>query len=640
MSNIDLENMPSMDDLLGDSLEDANLKEGRIESGKVVEKNENGILLDIGLKAESFIPKTELTKYWDNLEIGSDLDVYLEQLEDDDSTPVVSVHKAELQRAWENIANQHEEGGLISGTVTSRVKGGLIVDVGVEAFLPGSQVDIGPVRNLEDFLGKEIEFKILKINTERRNIVLSRRAILEEQRAEQRSKLMEELVPKQIRKGIVKNITDFGAFIDLDGMDGLLHITDMSWGRVNHPSEIVKVGEEIEVMILDVDKERQRVSLGLKQKEGNPWDTVEVKYPKDSRIHGKVVNVMPYGAFVELEEGIEGLIHVTEMSWTKKINRASDVLKVGDEVDAIVLGVNKESRKISLGLRQAQPNPWEIIKETFPKGTRIKGKVRNMTGYGAFVQIQDDIDGMIHVSDMSWIRKINHPSEILQKGQEVEAIILEVDADNQRISLSMKQLTDDPWQTIQNKYKVGDTVEGKITKLASFGAFVELEGGIDGLIHISELSDEHVNRVKDVVQLGTLVKARVKNISTEERRIGLSLKDPSQDGLPQTNNAQHNNAGGKNVADLGGMGDILDDAIRANKEAQEEPVAEVAPEVTEEPKAEVAPEVTEEPKAEVAPEVTEEPEAEVAPEVAEEPEAEVAPEAAEEPETKEKKDNE
>ncbi len=579
MSNIDLENMESMDMLLGDSMSAGSLKEGRIETGRIAEKNENGILLDIGLKAESFIPKSEFPTTWDDLQVGGTLDVFLEQLEDEDSSPVVSVHKAELQKAWDNIVSQYNEGDLIKGTIMSRVKGGLIVNVGVEAFLPGSQVDIGPVRNLEDYLGKQEEFKVIKINAERRNIVLSRRELLEAARMEQRAALMDELIPKTIRRGVVKNITEFGAFVDLNGMDGLLHITDMSWGRVSDPHEVVKVGDEIEVMILEVDKERQRVSLGLKQKEGNPWDTVDLKYPKDSRVHGKVVNVMPYGAFIELEEGIEGLIHVSEMSWTKKITRASDMLQIGEEVDAIVLGVSKEDRKISLGLRQAQANPWEVIKDRFPKGTRIKGKVRNMTGYGAFVQIQDDVDGMIHVSDMSWTRKVNHPSEVLQKGMEVEAVILEVDAENQRISLSMKKLTDDPWQNIQNKYLIGDTVEGKVTKLASFGAFVELEGGIDGLIHISELSGERVNRVKDVVQVGDMVKARVKNISIEDRRIGLSMKDDSEDSdssaaaAPASAPVSSSPSGGN----LGGFGHALDAALKASDEqGQEEPAAETA----------------------------------------------------------------
>ena len=561
MSNIEIDNMPSMDELLQQQ-EQTPFKEGNIYTGKIVAKNENGIHVDIGLKAESFVDKSELRKFND-LNVGDEIDVYLERMEGENSTPAVNVRKAEAPKTWDNIVNNHSEGSLITGTITQRVKGGLIVDVGVEAFLPGSQVDIGNVRNLEDFLNKEMEFKILKINTERQNIVLSRREILEAERSKLRSQLLEELQPNQIRKGIVKNITDFGAFVDLNGMDGLLHITDMSWGRITDPHTVVHQGQELEVMILEVDKERQRVSLGLKQKEGNPWDTVDVKYPTGTKVHGKVVNVMPYGAFVELEEGIEGLIHVTEMSWTKRVNRAADVLSIGDDVDAIVLAVHKDERKISLGLRQAQANPWEVIKEKYPRGTRIKGKVRNMTGYGAFIQIQDDIDGMVHVSDMSWIRKINHPSEILQKGMEVEAVILDIDAENQRISLSMKKLTDDPWQNIQKKYNVGDTVEGKVTKLASFGAFVELDGGIDGLIHISELSDDRVNRVKDVVQVGQTVKARVKNISTEERRIGLSMKSNVNFDEETPAAAPAAPASFSSNADQGfaGLGDLLDDAF-------------------------------------------------------------------------------
>ena len=557
-NHIDLENMSSMEDLLQKS-GNADINEDKIVNGRVAEKNDKGILLDIGFKAEAFIDKAELGEKWDTVKTGDMLEVYLEQMEDEENVPSVSLHKAELQKSWDSIEQNYKEGDLIKGTIKSRVKGGLIVDVGVEAFLPGSQVDLGAVRNLDDFLGKEEEFKILKISAERRNIVLSRRELLEAERAKQRASLLDELVPKTIRRGVVKNITEFGAFVDLNGMDGLLHITDMSWKRISHPSEVVHVGQELEVMILDVDKERQRVSLGLKQKDGNPWDTVDVKYPKGSRVKGRVVNVMPYGAFVELEEGIEGLVHVSEMSWTKKVNKASDVLKEGDEVEAVVLEVSKENRKISLGLRQCQENPWKVIKERFPKGTRIKGVVRNMTGYGAFVQIQDDIDGMIHVSDMSWIRKVNNPSEILHKGMEVEAVILEVDDVNQRISLSMKKLTDDPWQTIQNKYKVGDIVEGKVTKLASFGAFVELEGGIDGLIHISELSDDHVARVKDAVNIGDTVRARVKNISTEERRIGLSLRDVDGDAAGTVTRTEPGEA-------LGDFGSALSDAISASKE--------------------------------------------------------------------------
>ncbi len=570
MSNIDLDNMPSMEELLQQK-EQEPLKEGSIYQGKIVTKNDKGVQVDLGGKAESFVDRSDLRNF-DDLKIGDTIEVYLERQEGEGYTPLVNVKKAETQRTWNDIVENHAEGSLIKGKIMSRVKGGLLVDVGgIEAFLPGSQVDVGAVKDLETFIGQELEFEILKINTDRQNIVLSRRKILEEERQKVRARLLDELERGQIRKGIVKNITDFGAFVDLNGMDGLLHITDMSWGRVTDPHTVVQQGQEIEVMILEVDKERGRVSLGLKQKEGDPWNTVDVKYPVNSKVHGKVVNVMPYGAFVELEEGIEGLIHVTEMSWTKKVARASEVMKQGDEVDAVVLGVNKEARKISLGLRQAQPNPWELIKEKYPSGTRIKGKVRNMTGYGAFVQIQDDIDGMIHVSDMSWIRKINHPSEILQKGMEVEAVILEVDAENQRISLSMKKLTDDPWQDIQSKYKVGDMVEGKVTKLASFGAFVELEGGIDGLIHISELSDERVARVKDVVQVGQVVKARVKNISVEERRIGLSMKSAANfqgEETPASSKPAAAATFSSDTSDLGGLGGALDAAFRAKSAAE------------------------------------------------------------------------
>jgi small subunit ribosomal protein S1 len=565
-NNVDLDSMPSMEDLLGGGTEarEANFVEGSIIQGIVVGKRDNELLLDIGYKAEGRVSREEV-RDWDKIEVGQTIDVFLEQVEDEDSMPVLSVRRAEVQRAWDRIVEEHEEGSTVRGLVKSRVKGGLIVDVGVDAFLPGSQVDLGPVRNLEDYLGQEFDFRILKISQDRRNIVLSRREILEEARAEQRSALLSDLEPGQIRTGVVKNITDFGAFVDLVGMDGLLHITDMSWGRVSHPSEVVEVGQEIDVMILDVDRERQRVSLGLKQKEGNPWDTVDVKYPVGSRVKGRVVNVMPYGGFVELEEGIEGLIHVSEMSWTKKINRASDVLQVGDEVEAVVLDVQKDARKISLGLRQTMPNPWELIAEKFPKGTKINGKVRNMTSYGAFVQIQDDIDGMIHVSDMSWTRKINHPSEVLQKGDEVEAVILDIDPSQQRISLGMRQLMDDPWSHIDDKYTVGDLVEGVVSKLASFGAFVELEEGIDGLIHISQLSTDRVSRVRDVVNVGDTVKAQVVRIEADERRIGLSmraLQEESGDYMSDVD-VQQAMADLRPGDDLVNVGSLMDSALAA-----------------------------------------------------------------------------
>jgi len=438
--------------------------------------------------------------------------------------PVLSVEKAILQEAWNKFTEVFDEGSVVKGTIKFRVKGGLMVDVGVDAFLPGSQVDLGPVKNLDDFVAREFDFKILKINRERRNIVISRRELLEEEKARKRAVLMAEIFPGQLRKGNVKNITDFGAFIDLHGVDGLLHITDMSWGRVSHPSEMVTVGDEVELLILDVDRDRERVSLGLKQKSADPWDSVEEQYPAGSKIKGRVVNVMPYGAFVEIQEGVEGLIHVSEMSWTKRVTRASDVINIGDEVEAVVLDMQRDSKKISLGLRQTMENPWEIVARNYPPGAKVVGKVRNMTSYGAFIEIQEDIDGMVHVSDMSWTRKINKPQEVLKKGDEVEAVVLDIDPSQQRISLGIKQLQEDPWSQIDTLYKIGDAVKGTVLKLTSFGAFVELDQGIDGLIHISQLSDARVEKVKDILKVGDELEARVIKIDQAERRIGLSLK--------------------------------------------------------------------------------------------------------------------
>jgi small subunit ribosomal protein S1 len=411
-----------------------------------------------------------------------------------------------------------------------RVKGGIIVDInGVEAFLPGSQIDIGPVRNMDDYIGQEYDVKILKINHERRNIVVSRRELLEEDLRDKRSTLLQEMAVNQVRKGLVKNITDFGAFIDLGGVDGLLHITDMSWGRISHPSEMLEIGQEVEVMILDIDYDKERVSLGYKQKTENPWEKVEEKYPVGTSIKGRVVNIMPYGAFVELEDGVEGLIHVSEMSWTKRVTKAGEVVSVGEEVEAVVLDIDKDNKKISLGLRQKERNPWEVLAEKYPVGSKIKGKVRNMTSYGAFVEIENDIDGMIHVSDMSWTRKINNPSEVLKPGDEVNAVILDINPDQQRISLGLKQTEEDPWENINDLYKVGDLVTGKVTKITAFGAFVELSHKIDGLIHISQISKDHVERVKDVLNIGNEVEARVIKVDNDERRIGLSIKAAKED---------------------------------------------------------------------------------------------------------------
>lgn len=510
-----------LEKLYENSLKEFN--EGSIIEGTIVYIRPNDIMVDVGYKSEGVIPKSEFKKSAE-FQIGDKIEVLLERLEDDNGMVVLSKQRAELQKNWEKILSDYNEGDLIEGVVEGRVKGGMLVDVGVEAFLPGSQIDLSPVKNPDDFIGEVIQVKIIKINLERRNIVVSRRELLEEQRREQKQHLLTEIEIGQVRVGKVKNITDFGAFIDLNGMDGLLHITDMSWGRINHPSEMVNIGDELEVTILDVDYEKERVSLGLKQQSDNPWQEIEAKFPVGHRVHGKVVNLMPYGAFIELEPGVEGLVHVSELSWTKRIARASDVLNLGDEVDAIVLSVNKDEKKISLGVRQIEDNPWENFANTHPIGSHVSGTVRNFTNYGAFLELEEGVDGMIHVSDMSWTRKINHPSEMLEKGQQVEAVVLEVDPSNQRISLGLKQAQPDPWSTIASKYAIGQLVEGKVAKLAQFGAFVELEAGIEGLVHISQISDHRVEKVKDVLNVGDQVKARIVKLDEVDRRIGLSIK--------------------------------------------------------------------------------------------------------------------
>ena len=562
-SYVDLNNTLSMEELLGGATSKSNFAEGSIVQGKIVEKRQDGALLDIGYKAEGFIASTEF-RNWEEVQVGDELDVYLESIENENNMPEISLSKANFIRSWEKITAEYGEGSVIVGLMKHRVKGGIIIDLnGVEAFLPGSQIDIGPVKNMDEFIGKEYELKILKINQERKNIVVSRRALLEESRKDRRAALLKEMEVNQIRKGSVKNITDFGAFIDLGGVDGLLHITDMSWGRISHPSEMLELGQEVEVMVLDIDFEKERVSLGLKQKSQNPWDDVEAKYAVGSAVKGRIVNIMPYGAFVEIEQGVEGLIHVSEMSWTKRITKAGDVVSVGEEVEAIVLDIDKESKKISLGLRQKTRNPWEVLAEKYPAGSHIKGKVRNMTSYGAFVEIENDIDGMIHVSDMSWTRKINNPNEVLKVGEEVEAVILDIDPQQQRISLGLKQTEDDPWSEIENLYKIGDEVEGKVTKITAFGAFIELSRKIDGLVHISQISKDHVEKVKDKLALGQEIKARVIKIDQDERRIGLSIKAMeegfSEDDLKAA--GEEVSAALKPGVDLVDMGKVIGNAL-------------------------------------------------------------------------------
>ena len=500
--------------------------QGEIVKGTVIELRPKEVLVDIGYKSEGIIPLNEFLDAA-SLKVGDEVDVLIEKLENKEGTVVLSHEKAEFKKNWDNILSICNEGGIITGKVKSIVKGGLVVNVGVEAFLPASQIDVTTPKNLAQFVGNTYEFKVVKINQERQNIVLSRRELIEAERTTKRSKILGEMVPGDIRKGTVKNITDFGAFIELNGIDGLLHITDMSWGRIGHPSEILKVGQEIDVVVLDVNKEKERVSLGLKQKLANPWDSIETKFPVGAKVKGKVVSLVPYGAFVQLEPGVEGLIHVTELSWTKRIAKPSDVLKQDQEVEAVVLGINREEQKISLGIRQLESNPWDGAAAKYTVGTKVKGQVRNLTSYGAFVELEEGIDGMIHVSDMSWTRKINHPSEVMKKGDIVEATVLEVDRPNQRIALGMKQLGTDPWANIETLYKVGDLVQGKVTKLASFGAFVGLQHEIDGLVHISQISEERVDKIKNVLKVDQDVSARVVKIDKGERRIGLSIKAAS-----------------------------------------------------------------------------------------------------------------
>ena len=503
------------------------LREGSIVTGTIQEIRPQVVLVDIGYKSEGAISISEFED--EEIEVGDQIEVLLERLENDEGIVVLSKEKAAHKQNWDKIVGVYRDGGLVKGKVTSVVKGGLMVNVGVEAFLPGSQVDIIPPRDLNEYVGKVYEFKIVKVNDDRKNIVLSRREVIEAERADQRQRFLETVKEGDKVEGIVKNITDFGAFVDLRGMDGLLHITDMSWGRVNHPSEMLHIGQSLEVVILEVDREKERVSLGLKQMTDNPWADIERKYPINSHVKGRVTKLLPYGAFVELEKGVEGLVHVSELSWVKRITRPSDVLKLDQEIEAVVLSISVKEQKISLGVRQLEDNPWADIESRFPIGTVIKGQVRNLTPYGAFVGLEEGIDGMIHVSDMSWTRKINHPSEVLKKGDEVEAIVLEIKKEDQRVSLGIKQLESDPWESINDRFKVGDMVTGQVAKIASFGAFVNLDGDIDGLIHISQLSEDHVERVKDVIKVGDEITARVIKVDSIERRIGLSIKAVNYD---------------------------------------------------------------------------------------------------------------
>jgi len=478
--------------------------------------------VDVGFKSEGMIPLSEFVdeKGEINVKVGDVYDVLIERTESDSGLISLSKEKADRQKIWNSL----EEGAVVEGRIVSRIKGGLSVDIGVNAFLPGSQVDLRPVRNLDKLLGESFDFKIIKLNKRRGNIVLSRRVLLEDQRESLRADTLKTLEEGQVIEGVVKNLTDYGAFIDLGGIDGLLHITDMSWGRVSHPSDILAVGDKINVKVLKFDREKERVSLGLKQIAPDPWLEVEQKYPVGIRVKGKVVSLTDYGAFVELEEGVEGLIHVSEMSWTKRIKHPNKVLNIGDEVESVVLALDIPNRRISLGLKQAEPNPWEVIGEKFPVGTIIEGQVKNITDFGIFVGVDEGIDGLVHISDLSWIKRIKHPSELYKKGDLVRAVVLNIDRENERFSLGIKQLAADPWQSIPVRYAPGTIVRGQVTSVTDFGIFLEIEEGIEGLIHVSEISKEKIDSPKNFAKVGDELEAVVLNVDTTERKIALSIK--------------------------------------------------------------------------------------------------------------------
>ena len=507
---------------------------GTILTGTVLNVIGDEALVDVGYKSEGVVP---LEEFDEGVEVkpGDEVEVLLDAVEDDSGVIVLSKRKADRIRGWEKVISEHSEDDVVTGRVMRKIKGGLLVDIGVPVFLPASQVNIRRPGDIGEYVGREVTCKILKIDSARHNIVVSRRKLIEEERAKMKEKLMAEIEPGQIRKGQVKNIADFGAFVDLGGIDGLLHITDMCWSRISHPSEIVAIDEDLEVYIISVDKEKEKISLGLKQKTENPWRRVPEKYPMGSRHRGEVVNIMNYGAFVKLEEGVEGLVHISEMSWTRRINHPSEVVAIGDIVEVVVLGINEEKEEISLGMKQTEVNPWTLVEEKYPQGTQVKGRVRNLTNYGAFIEIEEGIDGLLHVSDMSWTKKVGHPSEVLKKGDLVDVVVLSVSQERKRVSLGLKQLLADPWESeIPDKYRPGDILPGKVTKLTSFGAFVELEEGLEGLLHISEMAEHKVNSPEEIVKVGDTVEVMVIRVEQGARKIGLSIRRRKTGELPDS----------------------------------------------------------------------------------------------------------
>jgi len=532
------------------------LAEGEVVRGRVLRISGSEVIVDVGYKSEGIIDLDEFLgpDGKAHVQAGDEIDVLLEKTENKDGYVVLSKEKAEKMKVWEEIERAYADGRPVTGVVKERIKGGLAVDIGVRAFLPGSLVDLRPVRNLDAMKGKELQMRVIKVNRKRGNIVLSRKAVLEEENAEKKRRTLGGLTEGKVVRGVVKNITEYGAFIDLGGIDGLLHKTDMSWGRVNHPSEMFNVGDEVEVVVLKFDPEKERVSLGYKQRSLDPWEAVDEKFPRESRVKGKVVSLTDYGAFVELEPGVEGLIHVSEMSWTKRVKHPSKVMAVGDTIEAVVLDVDKAARRLSLGLRQTEPNPWQTISEKYHEGDRITGKVRNLTDFGTFIEVEEGIDGLVHISDMSWTKRLKHPSEMLKKGDDVEAVILKIDSENQRLSLGIKQLQPNIWEEFFKTYSVGDLVTGRVVRLTDFGAFVEISEGIEGLVHVSEIAEERVEKPADKLRVDDVVTTKIIKMDIAEQKVGLSMKAAVQDqGREEFRNYMKSQGGGAtNLGEVAG----------------------------------------------------------------------------------------
>jgi small subunit ribosomal protein S1 len=545
----------SFAELLEQSFARDEVAEGEIVKGIIVSVHKDHVLVDVGFKSEGMVPLNEfpMVNGQPSVKPGDNVDVLVESRENDNGLIVLSKEKADKLKIWDDISAACERDEVVEGIIVSRVKGGLSVDIGVKAFLPGSQVDLRPIRNLDKLIGEKFKFKVIKFNKKRGNIVLSRRALLEKERDQLKGVTLQKLEEGAVMLGVIKNITEYGAFVDLGGIDGLLHITDMSWGRVNHPSELFQVGDEVTVKVLRFDRDQERVSLGLKQIQADPWTTAQTAFPVGSRVKGKVVSLTDYGAFIELVPGVEGLIHVSEMSWTKRVKHPSKLMNIGDEVEAMVLGIDIENKRISLGMKQIEPNPWHSLGEKYPVGAVIRGQVRNITDFGIFVGIEEGIDGLVHISDLSWTTRVKHPSEMYEKGDEVEAVVLNIDAENERISLGIKQLHEDPWSRIPQSYPRGSRVKGKITKITDFGAFAEIEPGVEGLIHVSEIADEHVDDPRKYLKVGEDKEVMIIDIDSEDRKIGLSIKAVGKAEAGTDYRAYLSSAGGG----MGTLGDAL-----------------------------------------------------------------------------------